>query len=366
MTRFLHIADTHLDYQQYGILEREQDAYTSLAAVFDYAILQSVDVLLVAGDFFHSKDIRARAWLRVRELLDHLKAAGVTVVMVEGNHDRTLFGTDETWVETLESEGLARVLGTANRGDIFEIGGVRVIGMPYMGHKEVEGLDNVYGTLELLEPMTTILLCHIGISEVMGDIVPGLSLADLESRLHASVRYVATGHFHRPWSKDRVHCPGTIFPNKIDEPYGGMFLFEADQDGVRDVRYVPIEQLCDVRAMVQAEAEDLDRVATLSKDWEGAIVQLVYRGLEGRDMIESVFVTKPLKFIPLFRPKVSDNGRRDYQASSTGELETILLGELLGEHAPVALSLMQYALEGQPASVMIDLVKEKVGASHAD
>lgn len=361
MTKFLHVADLHLDYQQYGIREREEDAYIAFEAVIDYAISEQVDVFMVAGDFFHSKDIRARAWLRVRKLLERAKMFGVKVVMIEGNHDRALFGTDETWVETLESEELATVLGRGGMPMTALKDGVRIVGIPYLGHKEGEALDRVHEFLDLNIQMPTILLCHIGVSEVMGGIMPGLSLADLEAKVHPSVEYVATGHFHRPWNQNRVHCPGTIFPNKIDEPYGGMFCFEADGEGVRDVTYIPITEICQVRPIVQEEAEDLEQVVALSIEWEGAIVQLTYRGTEGRERLESVFECTPLKFILAYKSGDNEGDVRHYQASSTGELERLLLEELLNDEADVAMQLLEYAADGQSATTMVQLIKERAG-----
>jgi len=367
VARFLHIADTHVDYQQYGIRQRERDGYAALEAVAEYAISEQVQVLMVAGDFFHSKDIRARAWVLVRRILERLKRAGVEVVMVEGNHDRALFGKDETWVETLHSENLAWVLGSSGEMEYKVPGaGVRIVGIPYLGHQESEALDNIYQILDQAEKMTTILLCHIGVSDVMDGFVPGLSFDDVEAKLHPTIKYMATGHFHKPWSRDRVHCPGTIFPNKVDEPYGGMFQFEADALGIRDVTYIPITDICQVRPIIQAVAGDLEQVAALSKGWGGAIVQLVYAGAESRGMLEAVFEAEPLKFIPVYRSETNGDQRRHYQASSTGELEAVLLEELLGDDSGTAVQLMAYAMEQQPTAAMVELVKETVGVPHED
>lgn len=367
MTKFLHIADTHLDYQQYGLRVREQDGYDAFEAVIEYAVSEQVEAFLIAGDFFHSKDIRARAWLRVRRLLEKAKMFGIRVVMVEGNHDRALFGSDETWVETLESEGLATVLGSDGDPQWVDIDGVRIIGIPYLGHKETGGLDQVREWLDKLEAIPAILLCHIGVFEVMGGVMQGLSLADLEARLHPSIEYVATGHFHRPWSKGWVHCPGTVFPCKIDEPYGGMFQFEADKDGVRDVIYVPISDIYEVRPILRPYAEGLEQVTALSSEWNEAIVQLTYKGDDSRGMLESVLRSTPLKLMVTYQSSDEADGRKLYQsAASTSELEMFLLADVLGDESPVAAQLMQYAIDGQSSKAVVALVKERVGIVNAD
>lgn len=367
MLKLMHLADLHLDYQQYGIKEREEDAYKAFEAAIKYAISEQVDVILVAGDFFHSKDIRARAWLRVRGLLEMLKDARIQVIMVEGNHDRALFGQDQTWVETLQAEGLATVLGSSGMPEDVVLDGVRVIGIPYLGHKEVEGLRQVKERLLGLTEMPTILLCHIGVSEVMGDLVPGMSVADLKTWLHPTIQYVATGHFHRPWSWGIVHCPGTINPCKVDEIYGGHYVFNADRSRVHsNVCYVPIEDYHQVRPIVRQDALDLDEVTFLSKQWEGAIVQLKYRGSESQGMIRSALKSNPLKLIVSYQAVIDEEGHKHYQASNTQELEMMLLDEILGDEAAIAVQLMNYALDGQNAKTMVDFVKEKVGIINAD
>ena len=37
MLKFMHVADLHLDYQQYGIKEREEDAYGAFEAAIQWA-----------------------------------------------------------------------------------------------------------------------------------------------------------------------------------------------------------------------------------------------------------------------------------------------------------------------------------------
>jgi len=274
-------------------------------------------------------------------------------------------GIDSTWTWAYAAEGGGTRI-TCDMEYTVPGTGVRIVGIPYLGHQEGEALDNIYQILDQAEKMTTILLCHIGVSDVMDGFVPGLSFDEVEAKLHPIIKYMATGHFHRPWSKGRVHCPGTIFPNKVDEPYGGMFQFEADALGIRDVTYIPIADICQVRPIIQTVAGDLERVAELSKDWGGAIVQLVYSGVEGRGMLEAVFEAEPLKFIPVYRSEANESQRRHYQASNTGELEALLLEELLGDDSGTAVQLMAYAMEQQPTAAMVELVKETVGVPHED
>ena len=49
---FLHIADVHLSYQQYGLTERFNDLNRAFLHLMDEAIARRVDFVLLAGDLF--------------------------------------------------------------------------------------------------------------------------------------------------------------------------------------------------------------------------------------------------------------------------------------------------------------------------
>jgi hypothetical protein len=55
--QFLHIADIHLGYQQYGLEARFDDFSKVFLHLVDEAIAQQVDFVLLAGDLFHKRSV---------------------------------------------------------------------------------------------------------------------------------------------------------------------------------------------------------------------------------------------------------------------------------------------------------------------
>src|SRR4051812_8773593 len=93
--RLVHLSDIHLGFRQYqrqtpaGINQREYDVARSLERVIDGVIKLQPEVVLVAGDVFHtvrpSNPAILTAFLQFERLRRMLPQAAI--VMVAGNHD---------------------------------------------------------------------------------------------------------------------------------------------------------------------------------------------------------------------------------------------------------------------------------------
>ena len=98
--KFLHTADIHLGYQQYGLSERYDDFTEAFRWIVDTALDERVDFLLIAGDLFEKRTLDPRTLLIAVTEFERLKAAGIPVVAIEGNHERT-YGESLSWMEYL-------------------------------------------------------------------------------------------------------------------------------------------------------------------------------------------------------------------------------------------------------------------------
>jgi exonuclease SbcD len=93
--RLVHLADIHLGFRQYqrqtpaGINQREADVAASMRRVIDKVIELKPDVVLIAGDVFHTvrptNPAILHAFIEFSRLKENLSEA--TIVMVAGNHD---------------------------------------------------------------------------------------------------------------------------------------------------------------------------------------------------------------------------------------------------------------------------------------
>jgi len=93
--RLVHLADTHLGYRQYnrlsanGVNQREVDVCDTFGRVVDQIIALAPEVVVIAGDIFHSPRptnyAMKRAFAGFGRLVESLPAT--IVVAVSGNHD---------------------------------------------------------------------------------------------------------------------------------------------------------------------------------------------------------------------------------------------------------------------------------------
>ena len=101
---FLHVADVHLGYQQYGHPERFNDFAKAYLAAVDYAVGHHVDLVLVCGDLFHKSAVDPPTLLQAVEGLDRLREAAAKDFIVVLEVDGDIVGTG-----TLEEEYITRV-----------------------------------------------------------------------------------------------------------------------------------------------------------------------------------------------------------------------------------------------------------------
>lgn len=73
--KFAHLADTHLGYRQFGLLEREKDFYEVFDKIIDKIIEEKVDFVIHSGDLFDSARPSPSALLAFQKGLLKLKGA---------------------------------------------------------------------------------------------------------------------------------------------------------------------------------------------------------------------------------------------------------------------------------------------------
>ena len=76
---FIHIADTHLGYEQYGVRERFNDFSRAFWDIIDDASNRNVDFMVIAGDLFNKRAIDALTLIHAIEGLKKLKEKGIEV-----------------------------------------------------------------------------------------------------------------------------------------------------------------------------------------------------------------------------------------------------------------------------------------------
>lgn len=95
MFRIAHVSDIHADYRatrivtDQGINIREADGYKALSVMMTDIIKHDVDVVVIAGDTFHTPSPSVRSVIFVQNQLRRLWKANIPVYILSGNHDVT-------------------------------------------------------------------------------------------------------------------------------------------------------------------------------------------------------------------------------------------------------------------------------------
>jgi exonuclease SbcD len=110
--RFLHLADCHLGYRQYGRNERFNDFSKAFYAVMDVAVAEKVDFVVLAGDLFQKRSIDALTLSHAMRGLEKLQRAGIPCLAVEGNHELAYFNESIGWMRFLAERELLVLLDT--------------------------------------------------------------------------------------------------------------------------------------------------------------------------------------------------------------------------------------------------------------
>ena len=91
--KLIHFSDTHLGYSEYhkidsetGINQREQDFYNAWNYIIDDIISKKPDLVLHAGDLFHTTRPSNRAIAVALEGIQKISACKIPLVFISGNH----------------------------------------------------------------------------------------------------------------------------------------------------------------------------------------------------------------------------------------------------------------------------------------
>lgn len=245
--RFMHIADIHLGYQQYGSKERFNDFSAVFLHIVEQAIEQQVAFLLISGDLFEKRTVDPLAMRVAVEGLRMLQEADIPVVAVEGNHEKAHYRDQYSWVDFLDGLGYLHLLnphfeeghailepyGDAGGAFVGLPGGIRVYGLKYYGAStgKVFGLfAEALAQMDHSEVDFTVLMAHAGLEGQLDRFSGTLTHNDL-APLHEQIDYLALGHIHKPYAvEDWIYNPGSPETWSIEEtawPERGYFLVEV-------------------------------------------------------------------------------------------------------------------------------------------
>jgi DNA repair protein SbcD/Mre11 len=247
--KFLHIADVHLGCRRYNLEERTKDFFRAWRdVVYEHAIPNRVDFVLICGDFFDRRNVDPQAMNHAMVGLKALKEEGIPVIAIEGNHDQRDAITTFSWMRSLSQWEYLVLLEPASdeehpilmkpwdrderAGSFIDVGEARIFGSHWYGASANTAIPLLADAMReaRAEGRFNILMLHTDVEGQLKRPIPALTIAKL-NELKSLTNYVALGHTHKRFDIDNwAFNPGSLEPTSIDEyrEERGLYLVEVD------------------------------------------------------------------------------------------------------------------------------------------
>ncbi len=230
---FIHLADTHLGNEQYGVRERFNDFSRAFWDIMEEAVKRRADFVVIAGDLFPKRSSAPRTLRHALTGLEMLKKQGIPVLAIEGNHDRSYYREGVSWLQFLCYQGYLTLLdpqmqdgapvleswnASTMRGAYVDLlgGKLRVYGLKWQGAATVRSMEGLARALDAARAEEQsagveyrLLMMHTGIDGMVPR-MQGLPTQGQFEALRSHIDYLALGHVHKPFEVGGwIYNPGS-------------------------------------------------------------------------------------------------------------------------------------------------------------
>jgi DNA repair protein SbcD/Mre11 len=266
--KFLHIADVHLGCTRYHLPESPRDFFYAWHDVLQrYAIDEKVDFVIMAGDFFHKRNVEPQAMNHAVAGLKMLQDSNIPAIAIEGNHDQHTNESTHSWLRSLSNWGFLKLLEPSEdeqgkpaltewdgyAGSFIDIGNARIFGSHWYGASANVAIPML---TELIKKNRRdgafhILMLHTDVEGHQTHPIPALTIANLKE-LKSVTDYIALGHTHKVFEIDNwAFNPGSLEVTNIEEAkeIRGAFLVEVGDNNqvtathVKDYKQRPFKRM---------------------------------------------------------------------------------------------------------------------------
>ncbi len=248
--QFIHCADLHIGTNRNNNIDRKQDFSDSFLDLAGYAIKNKVNFIVISGDFFDKKQIDPDSLQGAMSALRLLREEKIDVLVIEGNHDASIYTDENSWLSFLSKNNYLKLLQTkfvngepileewdegARKGSYVDYGHTRIFGVGYLGASTKK-------KIELIEPKIVknkfnIMLLHASVNAMLHLDLGGVKKEDL-SILKNKVDYLALGHIHQKQEMDGwIFNPGSLENWRFEEsahPHG-FFHVTLESGKVKEI-----------------------------------------------------------------------------------------------------------------------------------
>ena len=307
--KILHFADLHLGVETYGhtdpttgLSTRLIDFLASLDKVVDYAIENTVDLVIFCGDAYKTREPTQTQQREFARRINRLSSNDIPIFLLVGNHDLPNAIGRATSTEIFDTLSVKNVF-VSNRPDIYKIptrsGTVQVASLPWLrrsvllSREETKNLDFEQMKEKLQQALTSaieiniskldpklpaVLAAHAWVAGSQIGTEKQMTIGQEHVLLLSSVAnpafdYIALGHIHRHQALSEnppVVYAGSLarldFGDESDEK--GFYLVDIEPGkagGQRQVSFEfhPVEGRRFLTIEAALEAEDSDPTATV-------------------------------------------------------------------------------------------------------
>jgi DNA repair protein SbcD/Mre11 len=203
--RLVHFSDTHLGFSEFGRIDsasglnaREVDVYNAFDRAIHACIELHPDLVIHAGDLFHTSRPSNRAIFKGFEGLKKLVDAGIPAVIIAGNHSTPRVANSGFIFEASRLLGINAVYGA--NPQVINVHDTAVHCVPHQ--PTAEALGEAIGNLRLSsKARCNVLVMHVGVRGTGEEFSLGkFNELILGKEAIANLRqfdYIALGHYHR-------------------------------------------------------------------------------------------------------------------------------------------------------------------------
>jgi exonuclease SbcD len=292
---FVHAADLHLGYAQYGLETRRQDFDNAFAELVDKTIELKPDFMIIAGDLFHHARPSNTTLENTIRSFKRLKDAGIPVLAVDGSHDSAPNAITGTILNPLDSAGLIYYL-PRHKGACWRNGCCYVYGVPnFRSRRKTEEALPAFMAQNPPKPdptVTNVFVFHMAVD--LPSVKPPYIEAEAPPELIPDgFDYYAAGHVHErflgKFKTGWLAYSGCTETVSYDEAANkkGFFHVTVDEKGKVSAEVVGLESPRKFVVLDKDEftgvnaAKITERAVQMVKDAdeEGAVIIPVLRGV---------------------------------------------------------------------------------------
>jgi exonuclease SbcD len=298
--KFIHCSDTHLGYSDYyridpktGINHREQDFYGAWNFLIDEILDQHPELVIHAGDLFHTTRPTNRAIAIALEGIQKVSDAGIPFVLISGNHSTPKIRATGS---IFESIALFPNVYTAfqSKYQIFNIGDCAVHCIPHCSLGE-----ELQGAFEAIKPAKNakyqILVTHgswAGQNSFSMGEFNEQKLPDPELISDFKLDYIALGHYHKHIKiKPNIIYSGSTERTSFNETGNttGYVLVDLNKDKIEyhEIPSRPMFKLEQVDCLDLNAAQIYDELTKRSTDeLKDALVSLSLINIQHQTLVK--------------------------------------------------------------------------------